>query len=104
MKKVKVPLSKLHFQLYNPEDGQNIEMGDGIKSKINMWEAWTDDIDKLNVKSVEFPKFDYLVDLEKQAEEPCAILTVHEFNDFKDGKLPSESLKVLMESIRERHK
>jgi len=90
MKKVKVPLSKLHFEIYNPEDGEKINMGDGVIVKSTMWQAWTDKIDKLDVISVEFPKFSYESD---SVHVACAILTVYERNDTVDRKLPSEVFK-----------
>ena len=70
-KTVEVPLSKLHFEIYDPNSGDTIQMGQGIETRNFMFQAWTDDIHKFMVTSVEFPKFDYM---DKSLKEPVAKL------------------------------
>jgi hypothetical protein len=71
-KTIEVPLSKLHFEIYNYE-GNKIEMGDGSKTRSNCFRSWTDDINHLMVRSVEFPKFDYV---NNSRNEPMAKLNL----------------------------
>jgi hypothetical protein len=84
-KTVEVPLSKLHFEIYNNE-GNKIEMGDGSKTRSNCFQARTDDISPLMVRSVEFPKFDYA---NGSRDEPMAKLNLCyeegvDYNHFLD--------------------
>jgi len=78
---VKVPLSKLHFETYDWEHGEKIEMGDGVPIYNSRWRAWTDEIDPLLVMEVTFPAFSYEGCYKgNHKEEPMAtlkVLTLH---------------------------
>jgi len=77
-KTVSVPLSKLHFELLD-DHGNKINMGDGVRTKQHMFQAWTDEIHPLMVKSIEFPKLDYS---EYQPKEPYALLHLQYDDEF----------------------
>ena len=72
-RRVEVPLSKLHFELYDYKNGDKIEMGDGIKTNNHMFKAWTDEIPNVAIRSVKFPVFS-LTDAFDKESEPMAII------------------------------
>lgn len=77
-KVIEVPLSKLNLKFYDKTDGSEIKIGEGKSMREFMFEAWTDNINRIDVISVELPKLNYLGNGELYAK-----VTYREHTDLK---------------------